>query len=193
MKRTILGVVAIATIALVPAVSNAQRANHAPAKPFTYSIGAGLSVPTGDMSNGSNAGLNLQGAVAHRLGTSPSWLRGELQYHRFGNKNDQGISGHQSEIGGLLNIGYSFPTTSSLRPYVLGGLGMYGQKYTVDGGGASMSISETDIGFNGGAGVRFAMGKRMASVEARYHSVSGGNKWGNKSSNFVPVTFGLEF
>ena len=193
MKRTILGVVAVATLALVPTVGHAQRANRAPAKPYTFSIGGGLSVPTGDMSNSSNAGINLQGAVAHKLGTSPAWLRGELAFTRFGSKNDQGFSGHQSELGGIANIGYSFPTTSSIRPYVLGGLGVYRQGYTVEGGGASMSINETDIGFNGGLGVRFAMGKHMASLEARYHSVSGGNKFGNQSSNFVPVTFGWEF
>jgi opacity protein-like surface antigen len=191
MKRTILGVVAVATLMLVPAVSHAQRGRAA--KPFTYSIGAGLTVPTGNTSDASNAGINLQGAVSHKLGTSPAWLRGELAYTRLGSKSEQGFSGHQSEIGGIVNIGYSFPTTSKIRPYVLGGLGLYRQSYTVEGGGASMSINETDLGFNGGMGVRFKMGTHMASVEARYHNVSGGDKFGNQASSFVPVTFGWEF
>ena len=191
MKRTIFGVVAVATLMLVPAVSHAQRGRAA--KPFTFSVGAGLTMPTGTTADGSGMGLNLQGAVSHKLGTSPAWLRGELSYNRLGNKNDQGISGHQSEIGGIVNLGYSFPTTGSIRPYVIGGLGVYAQKYTLEDSGASLSISETDIGFNGGMGVRFKMGTHMASVEARYHNVAGGDKFGNEKSSFVPVTFGWEF
>jgi opacity protein-like surface antigen len=194
MKRTIFGVVAVAAIALVPAVSNAQRANHASAaKPYTFSIGAGLSVPTGDMSNGSKTGFNLQGAVQHALGMSPAWLRGEVAFHRFGSQNLGGADGHQSELGALANIGYSFPTTSKVRPYVLGGLGLYSQKYSVEQGGVNASISESDLGFNGGLGVSFPMAGRKASLEARYHSVSGGNKMGNQTSTFVPVTFSMSF
>jgi opacity protein-like surface antigen len=191
MKRTIFGVVAVATLMLVPSVSHAQRGRAA--KPFTFSVGAGLTMPTGTTADASGMGLNLQGAVSHKLGTSPAWLRGELSYNRLGNKNDQGISGHQSEIGGIVNLGYSFPTTGSIRPYVIGGLGVYAQKYTLEDSGASLSISETDIGFNGGMGVRFKMGTHMASVEARYHNVAGGDKFGNEKSSFVPVTFGWEF
>ena len=194
MKRTILGVVAVATIALVPAVSHAQRANRAQStKAYTFSVGAGLSVPTGDMSDGSKTGFNVQGAVSHKIGMSPMWLRGEVAFHRFGSQNLGGADGHQSELGALANIGYSFPTTSKIRPYVLGGLGLYSQKYTVEGGGASLSQSESDIGFNGGLGVRFPMGNRSASLEARYHSVNGGDKMGNMTSTFVPVTFSIDF
>jgi opacity protein-like surface antigen len=194
MKRTILGVVAVATIALVPAVSNAQRANRAAAaKPYSFSIGAGLSVPMGDMSDGSKTGFNVQGAVAHRLGTSPAWLRGEVAFHRFGSQNLGGADGHQSELGALANIGYSFPTTSKVRPYLIGGLGLYSQKYTIEADGATLSQSESDIGFNGGLGVSFPMGGRSAAIEARYHSVNGGDKMGNMTSTFVPVTFSLSF
>ena len=194
MKRTILGVVAVAAIALVPAVSHAQRANHAPAaKAYTFSLGAGLSVPTGTMGDGSKTGFNLQGAVAHKIGTSPMWMRGEVAFHRFGSQNLGGADGHQSELGALANIGYSFPTTSKVRPYVLGGLGLYSQKYTVENSGASLSMSESDIGFNGGLGVSFPMAGRSASLEARYHSVNGGNKFGNQKSTFVPVTMSINF
>ena len=194
MKRTILGVVAVAAIALVPAVSHAQRTNRAqPTKAYTFSIGAGLSVPTGDMGDATKTGFNVQGAVAHKLGASPAWLRGELAFHRFGSQDLGGANGHASELGALANIGYSFPTTSSIRPYVLGGLGLYSQKYTIEASGASLSQSESDIGFNGGLGVAFRMGGRSASVEARYHSVNGGDKMGNQSSTFVPVTFSMSF
>jgi opacity protein-like surface antigen len=194
MKRTIFGVVAVAAIALVPAVSQAQRANRAPAaKAYTFSVGAGLSIPTGDVSDATKTGFNVQGAVNHKLGMSPMWMRGEVAFHRFGSQDLGGADGHLSELGAIANLGYSFPTTSKVRPYVLGGLGLYSQKYTIEAQGASLSQSESDIGFNGGVGIAFPMAGRSASVEARYHSVNGGDKMGNQSSTFVPVTFSLNF
>ena len=59
--------------------------------------------------------------------------------------------------------------------YLIGGLGTY------DTG------SHWDTGFNLGGGFRFPLTGFSAYIEARYHSVAGGDL------KFVPVVFGLAF
>jgi opacity protein-like surface antigen len=62
-------------------------------------------------------------------------------------------------IGVLGNAEYTFPTESTLRPYVFGGLGLFYSNINIDYDGVNLDDtdydSSTDLGFNIGGGVRF--------------------------------------
>lgn len=154
------------------------------------------------------------GRVAGPLG-----VRIEGMYHRFGDKNLLFAGGGLSEVsienepwivhGDVnLNLGLS-DTTSTIRPYLTGGGGVYYLKNTVKckselcGGEITLDeLSETKFGLNGGAGLEFPLSGFSAFIEARYHYVfdaipdrdcigeSGCDKTG---AQFLPFTFGLTF
>jgi hypothetical protein len=76
------------------------------------------------------------------------------------------------------------PTLSPL--YFIGGIGFYSSKVSVDG---ADSDSETDFGFNLGAGLSLPLTGFSTFIEGRWHSVSteGGN------TQYVPIVFGIRF
>jgi len=83
---------------------------------------------------------------------------------------------------------YAFgQTASSARPYILAGLGYYNVKVSVTGA----SVSESKIGFGGGAGVAFKVGTggTRVFVEGKYMSVSTS---GTKTT-FLPIRVGVRF
>lgn len=81
-----------------------------------------------------------------------------------------------------------------MRPYAIGGLGLYQLTASLtDGSGVSFSDSETGFGFNGGAGIRFG-GAIGIFVESRFHQFSvtpGGGV--TSTSRFIPVSVGVTF
>lgn len=193
MNRAILGLAAAALV-LAPSTSEAQQGRAAAsAKPLAWSVGAGASMPSGDFSDVAKPGINLQGAVTKALSNSPVWLRGELAYHRFGaieenfifNGANYSVESRISSFGLIGDVGYSFQSSSSVKPYVLGGLGMNRVTATVKSGGQRDSNSSDDLGLNVGGGLRFRMAGRIATVEARYMTID--------QADFVPVTFSVEF
>lgn len=193
MKRAILGL-AVAALVIAPNTSEAQRGRaQASAKPLTWSVGVGASMPSGDLGEIAKTGINLQGAVTKALKNSPVWLRGEVGYHRFGAMEESFDFGGttytmESRISNLAllgDVGYSFQSSSSVKPYVLGGLGMNRVTATVEADGQSESESSNELGINAGAGLRFRMGSRIAQLEARYMTID--------DAEFIPVTFSIEF
>ncbi len=80
------------------------------------------------------------------------------------------MDGHSQIIGGTANAVYAFPTGSRARPYLIGGLGVYNGKVTIDGLGSSES--ETKWGANAGAGFDVGVGKHAAVfAEGRFHAI----------------------
>lgn len=76
-----------------------------------------------------------------------------------------------------------------VKPYVLGGLGLYNGKTTADFGSAEISGSDTNLGLQAGAGVAFQLSGFSTFAEARLVNIfSDGN-----SSRFVPIVFGVRF
>ncbi len=189
MKRAIV-CVAAAAIAFVPSMSQAQR--HSASQPLHFGIGAGVAMPMSDWSDVVGTGFHLEGVGTKNLSGSPMFLRGEAAFTMFGSKtlatglgagNDWKGSG--SQLAGMFDVGYNFVSTSSVKPYVLGGLGLHHSTMKVDFGGSTASDSKDDLGVNLGGGMRFKMGGRVAYLEARYISA------GDVKS--LPIGFGLEF
>ena len=166
-------------------------------KSITWSAGAGVSMPTGDLSDGAATGFHVQGGSAFRPGKLPFTLRGELAYHQFGQKdftvpgsrpNQPSVtySGKASSIAGAIDASYALPMGNRMKPYLLGGPGIYSNRSEVaTTNGTPTTTTDTKMGLNVGGGMNFAFVGRKAFLEARYHHVD--------QAAWIPITFGIRF
>jgi hypothetical protein len=189
-----MGLTALVVVLSAPTVG-AQR-GKAHSSSISWSAGAGMSVPTGDLSTGAANGFHVQGNGAyHRLGW-PIDLRAELAYHRFGEK-DYTVAGGRggqainyasksSTIAGIVDASYALNTVGRVRPYLLGGPGVYNTRAELTrAGGTPTNSSETKVGLNVGGGMNFSLVGRRAYFEARYHHVD--------QAAWIPITLGIRF
>ncbi|HEX2781803.1 MAG TPA: outer membrane beta-barrel protein [Gemmatimonadaceae bacterium] len=188
MKRAMLGA-ALVAVALIPSVSHAQRRSSA-AQPLKFSLGAGVAMPMSDWGDVVGTGFSVNGTGTKKLAGSPVFLRGEAAVTIFGSKDIQGsgIKGSGNQFAGMFDVGYSFVTSTTVKPYVLGGLGLHHSTMKVDmtsAGGNKASDSNDDLGVNVGGGMRFRMGSRNAALEARY--ISAGDV------KHLPIGLSIEF
>ena len=149
----------------VPA-ARAQTSTH-------FSLGAGASFPTSTFGDVYDTGYNILGAIGFEPTNMVIGFRLEGMYQQFDGSN----GGPSNRVLSL--TGNAVLKSSSLGPYVIGGLGLYGT--TPERGN-----SDNDVGFNVGAGFRFGLTGFSAFLEARYHYIKEG-------VTFVPLTFGVTF
>ena len=180
MKRSVFGV-AIG-LALVATAANAQSVVPA-AKPVSFGIAGGMSMPTGDFGDAFKSGYNVSGIVQFQQPTWPVALRVEAQYQDFGAKG--GVDASAKTIGGLANVIYAFPTKSTVRPYVTGGLGFFHLK--MDAG--ELSSSDNKFGFDMGAGLDFQLSGMNTFIEANWQSI----RADGSAANQIPVRVGIRF
>src|SRR5688500_9203825 len=158
---------AIAVAAMALAVATPAAAQKA-GLGFGGSIGA--NVPNGEFADGAKTGLVANGFVG--IGTGRFGLRGELFWSRSDLENafirrvgnqvlpSDGIgevTGDVNLVGASANL--VLPLTQSLvRPYLIGGVGVYQRRVSQDVGGTieefrSLEDKQTDVGYNGGIGL----------------------------------------
>lgn len=198
MKRSLL---AVAAIALSASAAQAQMSSTpAAARPYTFGISAGASIPSGDLSDkntgGAQTGFNVNGIIGYETPSLPFGLRGEVMYNRFAvDKNlTGGISANYSVLGGNVNAVFNLGSGMAARPYLIGGIGYSQLKASASQGGASVSASKSGIGFNGGLGFRFPLGEMSTFVEARYHYIATkDDNTGSPNTTFIPISFGILF
>lgn len=190
---------ALAIVALPLASGAQQRAPRA----LSVGIGGGGTVPVGDFANDVKTGWNGLAFFQYQpAGEGPWAVRAEAQYSRAKYTDDflnyVGASAGDDLSNKVLYVGasalYQLSDGSGVRPYLIGGLGLYELTATLkDQGGVSTSDSESGFGFNGGAGIRFG-GAVGFFIEARFHQFSITPNGGEKStSQFIPVSLGLSF
>ncbi len=180
MKRSVFGVAM--ALALVATAANAQSLVPA-AKPVSFGIAGGMSMPTGDFGNGFKSGYNVSGLLQFQQPSWPVALRVEAQYQDFGAKG--GADASIKTIGGLANLIYAFPTKSTVRPYVTGGVGYFHLKADV----ADESDSDNKFGFDFGAGLDFQLSGMNTFIEANWQSV----RAEGSALNQVPIRVGIRF
>jgi opacity protein-like surface antigen len=180
MKRSVFGVAM--ALALVATAANAQSVVPA-AKPVSFGIAGGMSVPTGDFGDGFKSGYNVSGLVQFQQPTWPVALRIEAQYQDFGAKG--GVDASAKTIGGLANVIYAFPTKSTVRPYVTGGLGYFHLKMEM----GDVSGSDNMFGFDFGSGLDFQLSGMNTFIEANWQSV----RAEGAAMNQIPVRVGIRF
>ena len=185
MKRALVGI-ALAAMVVVPASSQAQ-ARRSASHPVRLALAAGVAMPMSDWSDAVGTGFHLEGTGTKNLSGAPVFVRGEAAFTMFGSKEyaNSGVKGSGNQIAGIVDLGWNFASTSSVKPYVLGGLGLHHSTYKVSANGGSASDSKDELGLNLGGGMRFKMGGRVAYLEARYMSAG--------DVKALPIGFGVEF
>jgi len=194
-------VTAVAIITASASVAGAQAATSL-TKPISVGISGGVSVPNGELANGAsggftgvNTGYNITGSIAIALPVLPFEIRGDAAYNRFGSKNavfaqEVGNNSYNADVGVTsltVNIVYPFPIpTPIVRPYIIGGIGDYDVRTSPTTSG---STSQSNFGYNIGAGVKVSLVGFNVFAEARYNHVN----QDNGSVAFTPITVGVMF
>jgi hypothetical protein len=166
----------------------------------------GANVPVADYGDAAKLGLVLNGFAELRP-TQALGLRAELFWSRSDIENplvrDAGSvtlgPEFRNATGDVDLVGASADLLIALRggavqPYLIGGAGVFRRRVSQDVLGAvdefrDLRESDTDVGFNGGVGLRFWLAGVAAFAEARYYSVA----TPGTRTNFVPVTVGFTF
>jgi hypothetical protein len=146
----------------------------ASAKDMSWSIYGGMSNPTGEGSPDGSFGVRANGFY---MTTPVIGVGAEVGYHKFGTMEEDLGGGNTMSFSS--NVWQFTPAvkaqgvTGTVRPYGIGGLGMYSMKGTLEMTGfPSESETSTDFGFNLGAGAEFGTGPTTFGVEARWHSIA---------------------
>ncbi len=188
MNRT-FRLLGLAVALAAPAALTAQVATT---RQITFGASAGLSMPTGDLGESSDAGYTVAGHVFYRPATIQALrFRGDVSFDRWGVKNaDEGADASRRSFGFVANALYDFASSSEsgIRPYVLGGLGLYNSKTSVEVAGVDVSGSATDVGIQVGGGLSFQLSGFSTFAEAKYVNV-----FSDGSISWVPITFGVRF
>ena len=175
MNRRVLAVAALATaLVAAPSVASAQS-------PLKFGLAAGATLPQGDAGDVFGTGFHVAGHLAIKPVAMPFGVRGEIMYHTLGEKDPANVGANV--IAGLVNAEFSLPG-AGIKPYFIGGLGMYRIDVDVDGFEA-----ETDFGYNVGAGLNFALAGFSTFAEIRYHSI----QTEGDATNVLPISFGIRF
>ena len=192
----------VALMALVTATSPlaAQKTGIG----FGASIGANL--PNGEFADGAKTGLVANGFVG--VGTGRFGLRGELFWSRSDLDNpfirkvgndvlpSEGVgtvTGDVNLVGGVAN--FVLPLMQSVvRPYLIGGVGVYNRRVSQDVGGTidefqNLRDEQTNVGYNGGIGLSIGGLGPSFFLEARYVSVA----TTPDRTRFIPVVLGFSF
>lgn len=186
MKTLMRGAAIGLALALGAQVAEAQAG-------LSLGLGAGAVVPTGSMADVNSMGWTGQVALRVKPAVSPLGFQVDGFYSRLGLEND--LDGHSRMIGGTANAVFAFPSAAVARPYLLGGLGLYNGKTTLDGVGSS--DSETKFGANAGAGFDLKLGSAALYAEGRFHAIFKGavdtQTLEEKTAFMVPLTVGLRW
>ncbi len=179
MNRVLKLVIAVAVVSVASAATvTAQSAS--------FGLGGGLILPMSDYKNIDKIGWHGLAKVDIGIPMSPVSVRLDALYGQTTHKDigTTPVDGKTTLIGGLANLVYKIPLPAPMvKPYLLGGAGIYNLKVTVPS--ASIDTSETKFTWDFGVGASFG----AFFVEARYVSIqeSGG------STKFIPVTAGFSF
>lgn len=202
--RTTRLAAAIAALLATAAFSAAAQAPGRLPRVLSVGIGGGGTVPVGDFANDVKTGWNGLAFFQYEPVSENPWaVRAEAQLSKAKYTDDLladagAVDGDNLNnkvlYVGLSGVYHLSKRASAVRPYLIGGLGLYQQTATLtDGSGVSVSDSEAGFGFNGGAGLRFG-GAIGVFVETRFHQFSITPTGGEKSTaQFIPVSVGIHF
>jgi hypothetical protein len=177
-----------AAVIALALLANVSAAN---AQGVELSLGGGISNPLGTFNDATKMGWNGLAALSVVPTGSPVGFQVDGEYQQF---PFDGFSGHERFLIGTGNVVYKFKTSenSTVRPYLIGGGGVYNFKGTGSStvsGNFSTTGSTTKFGINGGAGIDFKAGSAGLFVEGRFHDVF----TSGKDVTFVPITVGIRF
>jgi hypothetical protein len=156
---------------------------HAQA-PVRLGLGAGISMPVGDIAKTSYSGLNLSASLTYDPPRLPIGFEVNGTYHNFWPKAETDDNSFIMSVTG----GITIPISGTLgKPYLLGGVGYYNTQGPTTGA----TDAERDLGGYGGVGIRFRGSKADFHVKAVFHEIfAGKNAAGvTRSRELIPISF----
>lgn len=149
-------------------------------------ISAGAAVPMGKLSDTHTTGFNTMVSLGFGGGQEiPISLRFDGSYTKFNGSTATGgtIAGIRVWSGNV-NAIVTVPGGEIIRPYLLGGGGVFNMKSL-----AANSSATTDFGLTGGLGVGLDLSGFNTFAEARIHHIftEGG------ATRYAPIVFGILF
>lgn len=177
MNRKLLAVLAIGLLAVAPASLHAQKAS--------LLLAGGLSSPNGDLKEGVESGYNATVGLNFGMPLIP-----------IGARLDAGLNGFNAKAGSSGNLRIMNVSANGIfslgMPYMIGGLGYYSRRVEDTVAGVKVTDTQSAMGYNVGAGVKFPLGMLSPFVEARYHAMLGDKDKG-ADLKFFPIVFGITF
>jgi hypothetical protein len=181
LRKTLYGTLIVSLLFVSAGTADAQFSS-----PIRFNVHAGAAVPVGTLADNSlgggaaELGFRVGAGLELRPAFSPVGLRFDGAYDRMG------IEGTNLNwtFWSITANGVLSPTASPL--YFIGGLGFYSTDVTGEG---VDSPSESDIGFNIGAGLSVPLTGFSSFIEARWHNI---NTEGDNIS-YIPIVFGIRF
>jgi opacity protein-like surface antigen len=183
LRQTLYGALAVSLLVVGASTASAQFAS-----PIRFNVHAGAAIPVGTLAdngpNGgsANLGFRVGAGLELRAPLMPVGLRFDGAYDRMG------IEGADAawSIWNLTANAVLQPAMSPL--YFIGGIGFYSTDIT--GSDVIGDVpSESDFGFNLGAGLSIPLTGFSSFVEARWHNI---NTEGD-NIQYIPIVFGIRF
>lgn len=174
----------IATLVLAAGAALTINTTSAQAQAY-FGVGAGLTVPTGDLADAVGTGWHAIANVGYDM-TSGLGVRGDFLY---GQHTYDADSDFKLKLAGFWgNVTYTIKSTASIKPYLIGTIGGTNSKTT--GPSGFDSESSTDLTYGAGAGIKFKAGSDANFfVEGRYLIVNSDGDNGK----FIPISAGIRF
>jgi opacity protein-like surface antigen len=176
MSRKMLAVAAFALMAPV-AMAQAQ---------LKFGVGLGASLPGGDIKDGLDMGYHAMVTAGIQPPLSPVGFRVDGAFNQFKEKSPGTDNLRIMSLSANAILG--MPGAMVVKPYAIGGVGMYNSKNSGGGDGSN------DLGVNLGAGVSFGLAGFNAFGEIRWHKMFLEEVLGVKPNvSYIPITFGITF
>ena len=191
----IIRLVGIAVCAALPVVSQAQTST---ARPISFGVMGGASVPVGDFGDGADLGFTLGAHLLLAPTSMPALgFRVDATYDRWALKGVGAsvVDGNSSTLGLMGNVILKSSSAMTIKPYVIGGLGLLSSNTSGSVAGVKFSGDrDNNLGVQAGGGLEFQLSGFTTFIEAKF--VNAFAKDGNdnrRSVNWIPVTFGIRF
>lgn len=202
-----------ARVETVTVVKTVQAGNVAPMLAprrignFYWGLGAGASMPQGNLSDGYGVGYNVTLPFGWDAATNPLGLRVDLGYDRAIGKASAGINNDVGVWSANADLKVRMPipgVNNASRFYVVGGGGAarvvsHGNPSTSTVAfsnpsnlSTSFSDAKTEWSWNAGAGFTFPVANAKLFVESRYIDVNSKSELGDHT-RFVPLILGVIF
>jgi hypothetical protein len=185
MRRFSKGIAAVALGMLLTAPAlHAQGAE--------FGLGGGVGVPLGTFDDAANMGWHGLAAVSVVPNGWPVGLQFDGQYQQY--KFDGTSSLKDRFLIGTGDLVFKFKSSdqATIRPYLIGGGGVYNIKTTGASDVSGVTSTEgslTKFGLNAGAGFDIKAGGLGLFLEGRFHDVM----LSGEDTKFVPITLGIRF
>ncbi|MDQ6886123.1 MAG: hypothetical protein M3068_02400 [Gemmatimonadota bacterium] len=190
---------AVGALLLATAAAHAQGMYVTPSRHLiSVGFGGGVSVPVSDYKDAFKNGVNGEGFVLVQPPGGLPALRFNLSYQKFNLKDAiaQGEGGAPSGssriLGGIGGLSMNL-LQGPIRPYITAGLGAFNVNTVTELASGDQSVSSTNFGIDGGAGLALHIGRIDGFAEGHLQNVytRNGGLTNAKSIQFIPVTFGI--